>query len=78
MTTENAEVLLKITDEQINFYQNFMAGQGNCDEFEFQLYSHYTEGAHEDYLTFGYTLLKILHWRKFRLEKFLKGDDWIE
>ena len=51
-----------------------MAGQGNWDEFEDQLYNYHIEGAHEDYLVFGNGLLKILHWRKFRLERFLKGD----
>lgn len=78
MTVEHAQALLEATNEQINWYRDFMAGQGNPDEFEFQLYSHYIEGAREDYLTFGNSLLKILHWRKFRLEQFLKDGTWNE
>ena len=60
--------LLDITNEQIEYYKDFMAGEGNHDEFEFALFSDYIEGSHEDYLVFGNALLQILIKRKRKLE----------
>lgn len=75
MTTEQAEKLLVITEAQIEEYRDFMAGQHNFDMFENQLYNCHVAGYHEDSLVFGHKLLQILHWRKIKLERFLKGGD---
>jgi len=72
--TKKVRVLLKFTENKISWYRDFMAGQGNWDEFEDELYSHHFDGAYEDYLMFGNKILEILYRRKRQLEKILKGD----
>lgn len=59
--------LLDITNDQISYYKDFMAGEGNHDEFEFVLFSDYIDGSFEDYLVFGNKVLQILVKRKHRL-----------
>ena len=75
MSEENIRTLLVITERSIEHYQDFMAEQGNWDEFENDLYSHHFNGAHEDYLVFGNKMLEILYRRKRKLERLLNGGD---
>lgn len=64
--------LLDYTNHLISYYKDFMAGEGNHDEFEFALFSDYVEGSFEDYLVFGNKVLQILVRRKHKLEFELK------
>ena len=75
MSKENLKALLFVTEKAIEFYSDFMIGRGNCDEFENELYSHYFDGAYEDYLVFGNDILIILNHRKWKIEKILKEGD---
>ena len=68
MDKSTLEGLLQITNNQISYYKDFMAGEGNCDEFEFVLFSDHVDGSFEDYLVFGNKLLQILIKRKRKLE----------
>lgn len=68
MTKDNIEGLLEVTKHQISYYKDFMAGEGNHDEFDFALFSDYVEGYFEDYLMFGNKVLQILVRRKHKLE----------
>ena len=75
MSDENIKALLEITENQIEYWKDFMAGEGNWDEFEYILYSSYIDGYLEDSLMFGRKILEILIRRKWRLKAKLERTE---